>query len=77
MASWNGQNKRRKRNEFAKKRRIVELHSRLSDVSRQSSVKRGKRFDRSIARELAEDLMNEQLDELEDAYLIKRHTQSK
>jgi len=76
MASWNGQNKRRKRNEFAKKRKIVELHSRFSDKSRQASVKRNKRFDASIARELAEDLMNEQLDELEDAYLIKRHTQS-
>lgn len=77
MPSWNGQNKRRKRNEFAKKRRIIELHSRFSDVNRQLNAKRNKRFDMSIARELAEDLMNEQLDELEDAYLIKRHTQSK
>mgnify|MGYP003628786222 CR=1 FL=1 len=76
MASWNGQNKRRKRSEFAKKRKIVELHSRFSDVNRQLSAKRSKRFDFSIARELAEDLMNEQLDEMEDAYLIKKHTQS-
>lgn len=77
MASWNGQNKRRKRNEFAKKRRIVELHSRLSDVGRQASAKRSKRFDRSIARELAEDFMNEELDAMEDEFLIQRHTQSK
>ena len=77
MASWNGQNKRRKRKEFAKKRRIVELHSRLNDKSRQASAKRSKRFDASIARELAEDLMDEELDAMEDEFLIQRHTQSK
>ena len=77
MASWYGQNKRRKRKEFAKKRRIVELHARCSDKSRQASAKRSKRFDASIARELAEDLMNEELDEMEDEFFIQRHTQSK
>ncbi len=77
MASWNGQNKRRKRKQFAKKRRIVELHSRFNDNKRQASAKRSKRFDASIARELAEDSMNEELDELENNFLIQRHTQSK
>ena len=77
MASWNGQNKRRKRNEFTKKRRIVELHARCNDKSRQASVKRSKRFDASIARELAEDLMDEELDAMEDEFFIQRHTQSK
>ena len=77
MASWNGQNKRRKRNEFAKKRRIVELHSRLIDKNRQASAKRNKRFDASIARELAQDLMDEELDVMEDEFFIQRHTQSK
>ncbi len=77
MASWNGQNKRRKRKQFAKKRRIVELHSRFNDNKRQASAKRSKRFDASIARELAEDFMNEELDELENNFLIQRHTQSK
>ena len=77
MASWNGQNKRRKRKQFAKKRRIIELHSRFNDNKRQASAKRSKRFDASIARELAEDFMNEELDELENNFLIQRHTQSK
>lgn len=77
MASWNGQNKRRKRNEFAKKRRIVELHSQLIDKNRQASAKRNKRFDASIARELAQDLMDEELDAMEDEFFIQRHTQSK
>lgn len=77
MASWNGQNKRRKRKEFSKKRRIVELHSRFNDSNRQLSAKRSKRFDASIARELAEDFMNEELDAMEDEFFIQRHTQSK
>ena len=77
MASWNGQNKRRKRKEFSKKRRIVELHSRFDDSNRQLSAKRSKRFDASIARELAEDFMNEELDAMEDEFFIQRHTQSK
>lgn len=77
MASWNGQNKRRKRKEFAKKRRIVELHSRLIDKNRQASAKRSKRFDASIARELAEDLIDEQMNAMEDEFFIQRHTQSK
>lgn len=77
MASWNGQNKRRKRKQFAKKRRIVELHSRFNDNKRQASAKRSKRFDASIARELAEDSMNEELEEMEAEFFIQRHTQSK
>ena len=76
MASWNGQNKRRKRNDFAKKRKIVELHSRFNDSNRRSQSKREKRFDESIARELAEDFMDEQLNEAEDAYLITKLTES-
>lgn len=76
MASWNGQNKRRKRKDFAKKRRIVELHSRFDDSSRRQSAKRNKRFDASIARELAEDFMDEQLDADENEYLVNKHTQS-
>lgn len=76
MASWNGQNKRRKRKDFAKKRRIVELHSRFDDSNRRQSAKRSKRFDASIARELAEDFMNEQLDADENEYLVNKHTQS-
>lgn len=76
MASWNGQNKRRRRKNFAKKRRIVELHSRFDDSNRRQSAKRNKRFDASIARELAEDFMNEQLDADENEYLVNKHTQS-
>ena len=76
MASWNGQNKRRKRKEFAKKRRIVELHSRFRDSNRQLSAKKSKRFDASIAREMAEDHMDEELDELENEFLIQKHAKS-
>ena len=76
MASWNGQNKRRKRKQFAKKRRIVELNSRFNDNKRQASAKRSKRFDASIAREMAEDHMNEELDELENEFLMQKHTKS-
>lgn len=76
MASWNGQNKRRKRKDFAKKRKIVELHSRFIDSNRRSQSKREKRFDESIARELAEDYMDEQLNEAEDAYLVTKLTKS-
>ena len=77
MASWNGQNKRRKRKQFAKKRRIIELHSRFSDTNRRQSEKRSKRFDASIAREWAEDFMNEELEEMEAEFLIQRHTRCK
>jgi len=76
MASWNGQNKRRKRKDFAKKRKIVELHSRFNDSNRRSQSKREKRFDESIARELSEDFMDEHLDAVEDAYLITKLTES-
>jgi hypothetical protein len=76
MASWNSQNKRRKRKEFAKKRRIVELHSHFRDSNRQLSSKRSKRFDASIARELSEDLMDEEIDELENEFLIQKHAKS-
>ena len=76
MASWNGQNKRRKKKDFAKKRKVVELHSRFNDANRRGQSKREKRFDESIARELAEDFMDEQLNAAEDAYLVTKLTKS-
>ena len=60
MPSYNGKNKRRKRKDFAKKRRIVELHSRFDDANRQQHAKESKAFEASIAKELAEDFMMEQ-----------------
>lgn len=74
MASWNGQNKRRKRNDFAKKRKVIELHSRFDDANRRSQSKREKQFDESIARELADDAMDEQIEELENEYLVNKHS---
>jgi len=74
MASWNGQNKRRKSKGFKKDRRKEELKSRYESAVSVESSKRNRQFELSIERELADDLIEEELERQETEFLIRRHS---
>jgi len=76
MASWNGQNKRRKKDDFSKKRKLAELQSRYVGAENRQRRKRDRRFEESIVRELAEDALLDELEEMETVYLVRKHSQS-
>ena len=74
MASWNGQNKRRKCKGFKKDRRKEELKSRYERAVNVESNKRDRKFELSIERELGEDFIEEELERQESEFLIRRHS---
>jgi len=76
MASWNGQNKRRKKDDFSKKRKLAELQSLYVGAENRQRRKRDRRFEESIVRELAEDALLDELEEMETVYLVRKHSQS-
>ena len=68
MASWNGQNKTHRRKATRKAARQETLRRRFEMSYYQTEQKRSRKKEESIARELYEDALDEQNEEIEDDY---------